>query len=96
MARTVFMEQRSKFCNSIDLQSAAPPPAAASLAAALAAPGEFAVAVRGGRAYSLRLSQGAAPRHRAAVAVRSALVTGGSKVSTAQDSMHVAAFCCNT
>ena len=84
MARTVFMEQRSKFGPSIDLQPAAPQPPAASLAAALAAPGEFAVAVRGGRTYSLRLAQGAAPRQRAAVAVRSALVTGGSKVSKAE------------
>ena len=80
LARTLFMEQRPKFAASIDLQSGMAPVPAATLAAALESAGEFGVAVRGGRTYSLRLARGAAPRARAAGPIRSALVTGGSKV----------------
>ena len=81
LARTLFMEQRPKFLASIDLHSSALLPSAASLVAMLDTAGEFGVAVRGGRSYSLRLSRGAAPRARAAGPIWSALVTGGSKVS---------------
>ena len=80
MARTLFMEQRPKFGPSIDLQSTGPAPSQATLAAMLRSAGEFGVAVRGGRTYSLCLSQGAAPRARLAGPIRSAFVTGGSKV----------------
>ena len=80
MARTLFMEQRAKFGTSVNLQSNSPAPSTASLAAALAAQGEFAVAVRGGRTYGLRLARAAAPRTRAINNIQSALVTGGSKV----------------
>lgn len=80
MARTLFMEQRAKFGTSIDLQSSGPAPSTASLTAALAAQGEFAVAVRGGRTYGLRLARAAAPRPRVVGTIQSALVTGGSKV----------------
>ena len=80
LARTLFMEQRPKFAASIDLQSGMAPVPAATLAAALESVGEFGVAVRGSRTYSLRLARGAAPRARAAGPIRSALVTGGSKV----------------
>ena len=80
LARTLFMEQRPKFAASVDLQSGVAPVPAATLAAALESAGEFGVAVRGGRTYSLRLARGAAPRARAAGPIRSALVTGGSKV----------------
>ena len=77
------MEQRPKFAASIDLQAGAAPPSAATLAAALDSAGEFGVAVRGGRTYSLRLARGSAPRPRAAGTIHSALVTGGSKVCAA-------------
>ena len=81
LARTLFMEHRSKFSASIDLQSAAPALPAATLAAALACSGEFGVAARGGRTYGLRLDQGAVPHPRlSAGPIRSAFVTGGSKV----------------
>lgn len=80
LARTLFMEQHRKFAASIDLQAAAAPVPAAALAAVLGSAGEFAVAMRGGRSYSLRLSRGALPRARAEGPIRSALVTGGSKV----------------
>lgn len=76
----MFMEQRSKFSATIDLQSSGPASSAASLAAALASTGEFAIAVRGGRTYGLRLTQGAVPRARMRSTIGSALVTGGSKV----------------
>ena len=80
LARTLFMEHRSKFSASIDLESAAPALPAATLAAALACSGEFGVAARGGRTYGLRLDRGAVPRPRHAGPIRGAFVTGGSKV----------------
>lgn len=75
------MEHRSKHGPSIDLQAAAPLPPAATLAAILDCPGEFGAAVRGGRAYSQRLLQGAAARPRPPHKITSDLVTGGSKAS---------------
>lgn len=93
MARTVFMEQRSKFGPTIDLQSSGPAPSAASLAAALASSGEFALAFRCGRTYGLRLAQGAVPRPRAGDTLKSALVTGGSKVRQHPARGLVAAAC---
>lgn len=82
IARTLFMEQRERFAASIDLQSSGPLPSAAALATVLETPGGFGVAFRGGRSYDLQISQGSACRPRVQGPVRSALVTGGSKVST--------------
>eukprot|EP00887_Chlorella_sp_A99_P003341 scaffold26.g3341.t1 len=81
IARTLFMEQRAQYSTSIDLPAAGRLPTHAQLAAALTAPGEFAVAFRGGRSYSLRLAPAPLPRARPAPAmfVRSAFVTGGTK-----------------
>lgn len=85
MARTLFMEERTRHVASIDLPSTGPLPTPAQLAAALAQPGDFALAFRGGRAYSLRLAPSAAPRARPAPAsnnaaiIRSAFITGGTK-----------------
>lgn len=88
------MEQRGKHAPSIDLQSAGARPSAAALAAGLDSVGEFAVAIRGGRSYSLQLGSSVAPRPRAAPRVRSALVTGGSKVDRLRLLLcHGAALC---
>jgi hypothetical protein len=80
IARTLFMEARGKYGPSIDLSGIGRMPAA-QLSAILRTPGEYVVAVRGGTAYSLRLALAEeAPRARAAPVIRSALITGGTKV----------------
>jgi hypothetical protein len=67
----------------LTLASGAPRLAARQLAALLQQPGEFAAAVRGGRAYSLRLIRASEPRRRTAPRVKSAFVAGGTKASVA-------------
>ena len=78
--RTLFMEDRPRYAPSLDLPVAKSAlPCGTQLARLLAAPGEFALAVRAGRSYSLRLVRAHKARPRPAGHIASALVTGGSK-----------------
>ena len=82
------MEERASYGPSIDLPGAAPRqllPGAAQLAHLARASGEFALALRGGRAYGLRLAPAPAPAPRPAAPrvhpAHAAIVTGGTKAS---------------
>jgi NAD(P)-dependent dehydrogenase (short-subunit alcohol dehydrogenase family) len=79
IAKTLFMEERSRFSPSIDLDSCGPLPTSSVLACVLRQPGEFAVAIRSQRTYSLRLMPAYATRPRAAPTVTTAFVAGGTK-----------------
>ncbi len=75
------MERRAAYGPSLDLQPGSPAPSAAQLAV-LAAGGEFCVALRGGRAFGLRLAVAAPPTPRAPAALAgpvAAMVAGGTK-----------------
>lgn len=79
MSRTLFMEARSKYAASVDVQGPRLP--VATLAAIIGRANEFEVAVRGGRVYSLQmLSHSADWRSRSTANVAGALVSGGTKV----------------
>lgn len=81
IARTLFMEDRSMYGPSLDLETHAQVPLSGSeLAAALRCPGEFAMAVRGGRTYSLQLGRAMETKPRLEHRIRSAFVAGGTKV----------------
>lgn len=86
LARTVFMERRAAYGPTLDLQPDCPAPTAAQLAWLTGASGEFCIALRGGRAFGLRLAPAAMPALRpcegfgAGVNDASAMVAGGTKV----------------
>ncbi len=76
------MERRAAYGPSLDLQPGGPAPAAAQLAALVHASGEFCVALRGGRAFGLRLAAAAPPAPRAPPALAghvAAMFAGGTK-----------------
>jgi len=82
IARTLFMEDRSKHLPSVDLSHSFNGSANISMNSLLDVMhqnGEFAVAVRGGRTYSLCLARAEESRPRVSV-IRSAFVAGGTKV----------------
>lgn len=96
IARTLFMEQRSKYVASINLDSAAPP-SPATLTAVLRSRKEYGVSVCNNRVYSLLLAPGSAacPRpldSRPGGIIQSALVTGGSRVSQKSGDRILAVF----
>ena len=80
LARTLFMENRSAFVTSIDLQKFVPPPPVTTLTSITDQAYGFEVAFRSGRVYALQLTQGATPRARPYAKISTALVSGGSKV----------------
>jgi hypothetical protein len=82
LARTMFMEDRAKFGLSIDIQGSFLP-SVNQLAQLACESGEYAVAIRGGRLYGLRLLASpimAAPRH-CHDPKECVVVSGGSQVS---------------
>lgn len=80
LARTLFIEDRSKYGPSVDLQWTEGVPPSVLLAIVAGVHHEYCVAFRGGRSYSLQLMQGAVARPRPYVQIRSALITGASQV----------------
>ena len=80
LARTLFVEKRSSFAPSIDLEGMAQPLAASTLATIAEQPHAFQVVVRRGRVCTQRLARGAPLRLRVCKSPSTALVSGGSKV----------------
>ena len=84
LARTLFMERRAAYSPTLDLQPGARwRPSAAQLAWLAGASAEFCVALRGGRAYGLRLAPAALPTPRPTGGLGGdacAVVAGGTKV----------------
>ena len=84
LARTLFMEDRSAYGTSVDIPTvAAQLPTVAQLQALTQHGSEYAVAVRGGRALSLRLQPAAEPlpRRVSASCEQTGFVSGGAKVT---------------
>ena len=83
LARTLFMERRTAYGPTLDLQPGARwRPSAAQLAWLADASGEFCITQRGGRAFGLRLAPAALPAPRAVGRLgsnTSAVVAGGTK-----------------
>lgn len=88
LARTLFMEDRAAYGTSVDLPSAAGRlPTVGQLQALTQHGSEYAVALRGGRALSLRLQPAAEPLPRCVPASyqQTGFVSGGAKVSKASE-----------
>lgn len=73
------MEQRTSFAPMISLQAAAPRPPVSEIVTALSAKGEYSLKYNQGKWYSLRLLPTSMP-DTAGVPVKTALITGGTKV----------------
>ena len=82
LARTLFMEDRSAYGTSIDLCPSGGLPTTAQLQGLAQVSSEYAVTLRAGRAYSLRLMPAAEPLPRPHVVSshHTAIVPGGAKV----------------